>query len=105
MAINLLKQGMQNFVMLERRGFMGGTWCQNSYPGAQVDVQSPLYSLASEPYAWSQMFATQPELEAYTHRVIDKYQLRKKTALNCNVTRLTWLENERCWQVDMSNKS
>ncbi|MGB1318299.1 MAG: NAD(P)-binding protein, partial [Flavobacteriales bacterium] len=45
-AINLLKQGIDDFVMLERRGFMGGTWCQNTYPGAAVDVQSPLYSLS-----------------------------------------------------------
>jgi cation diffusion facilitator CzcD-associated flavoprotein CzcO len=99
-AINLLNQGTQHFVMLERRDFMGGTWCQNSYPGAQVDVQSPLYSLACEPYVWSQMFATQPELEAYTKKVIAKYKLRDKAILNFNVTRLTWLEDTLCWQID-----
>ena len=98
-AIHLLKQGITDFVMLERRNFMGGTWCQNSYPGAQVDVQSPLYSLASEPYEWSQMFATQPELETYTKQVIEKYQLRAKTQLNFNVAELKWLEESGCWQV------
>ncbi len=41
-AINLIKQGITDFLILERRDFMGGTWCQNSYPGAAVDVQSPL---------------------------------------------------------------
>ena len=30
-AINLLKRGITNFRILERRDFMGGTWCQNSY--------------------------------------------------------------------------
>lgn len=99
-AIHLLKQDQLDFVMLERRSFMGGTWCQNSYPGAQVDVQSPLYSLASEPQAWSQMFAEQAELEAYTNRVIDKYQLREKTVLNFNVIRLTWLDESRCWRIE-----
>ncbi|MDF1764692.1 MAG: NAD(P)-binding protein, partial [Oleibacter sp.] len=58
-AINLLKQGYSDFVMLERRNFMGGTWCQNTYPGAAVDVQSPLYSISHEPYPWKQMFANQ----------------------------------------------
>lgn len=98
-AIHLLQQGIENFVMLERRHFMGGTWCQNSYPGAQVDVQSPLYSLASEPYPWSQMFATQPELEAYTNQVIDKYKLRDKARLNFNVKQARWCDDSGCWLI------
>lgn len=99
-AINLLKQGIHDFVMLERRSFMGGTWCQNSYPGAQVDVQSPLYSLASEPYPWSQMFATQPELEAYTNQVIDKYHLRDKARLNFNVAHVRWCDDRQHWLIE-----
>jgi cation diffusion facilitator CzcD-associated flavoprotein CzcO len=98
-AINLLKQGISDFVMLERRAFMGGTWCQNSYPGAQVDVQSPLYSLAQEPYPWSQMFATQPELEAYTNGVIDKYGLRDKARLNFNVQQVRWCGETGYWLI------
>ena len=38
-AINLLRRGITDFRILERRDFMGGTWCQNSYPGAAVDVR------------------------------------------------------------------
>ncbi|WP_258240921.1 flavin-containing monooxygenase [Pseudidiomarina homiensis] len=101
-ALQLLRQGMTDFVMLERRAFMGGTWCQNSYPGAQVDVQSPLYSLASEPYPWSQMFAEQPELEAYTKQVLAKHRLADKTKLNTNVTELRWLDEPQQWQVTTS---
>ena len=37
-AINLLRRGITDVRILERRDFMGGTWCQNSYPGAAVDV-------------------------------------------------------------------
>ncbi len=42
-AINLKKCGIDNFKILERRSYVGGTWSQNSYPGAAVDVQSALY--------------------------------------------------------------
>ncbi|CAB0151342.1 Baeyer-Villiger monooxygenase [Pseudidiomarina piscicola] len=98
-ALQLKKRGINNFLMLERRGFMGGTWCQNSYPGAQVDVPSPLYSLASEPYPWSQMFAAQPELEAYTKHVLAKHELANKVHLNRTVTELRWLEERSCWQI------
>ncbi|OUS28218.1 monooxygenase [Gammaproteobacteria bacterium 45_16_T64] len=101
-AINLKKHGIEDFLILERRSFMGGTWCQNSYPGAAVDVQSPLYSISSEPYDWSQMFVEQKELEEYTNYVIDKHQLRSKTALDSNVTKTQWNEEEHVWEIHTS---
>ncbi len=102
-AINLLKKGIHDFKILERREFMGGTWCQNSYPGAAVDVQSPLYSISHEPYAWSQMFADQQELQKYTLHVIDKYKLKDKTITSCNVKKLQWHEDEQRWYVHTEN--
>ncbi|UTW47698.1 NAD(P)/FAD-dependent oxidoreductase [Bacterioplanoides sp. SCSIO 12839] len=100
-AIRLKEQGIDDFILLERREFMGGTWCQNSYPGAAVDVQSPLYSIESEPYDWSQMFAEQDELERYTNHVIDKHRLRDRTRTHSNVEKIQWLEAESLWQIDV----
>lgn len=102
-AINLRKRDIDDFVMLERRDFMGGTWCQNTYPGAAVDVQSPLYSLSFEPYQWTQMFAEQDELNEYTNYVIDKHGLREKTVLNTNVEEVRWDEEAKRWKVKSSN--
>jgi cation diffusion facilitator CzcD-associated flavoprotein CzcO len=102
-AINLLKNNIQDFCILERRNFMGGTWCQNTYPGAAVDVQSPLYSLSFEPYKWSQMFAEQSELEHYTNFVIDKYKLRDKTITNTNVESIKWKEDKKLWEITTQN--
>ncbi|MCG8670900.1 MAG: NAD(P)/FAD-dependent oxidoreductase [Pseudomonadales bacterium] len=99
-AINLKKMGIEDFLILERRDFVGGTWCQNTYPGAAVDVQSPLYSIASEPYDWSQMFAEQDELEEYTHHVIKKHQLESKTQLNADVKKVQWDENQKRWMIE-----
>jgi cation diffusion facilitator CzcD-associated flavoprotein CzcO len=99
-AMRLQEQGINDIRILERRDFMGGTWCQNSYPGAAVDVQSPLYSISSEPYAWSQMFAEQDELQRYTNRVIDKHGLREKTSLNANVKQVQWDDAAKRWVVE-----
>ncbi|GAB2908124.1 NAD(P)/FAD-dependent oxidoreductase [Rhodococcus aerolatus] len=96
-ATTLLRQGVEDLVILERRDFLGGTWCQNSYPGAAVDVQSPLYSLSFEPYPWTQMFAGQAELEEYTNHVLDKHGLRERTRLGAEVTGLRWTGDE--WEV------
>lgn len=98
-AIHLKKIGIQDFIILERRPFIGGTWCQNRYPGAAVDVASALYSIASEPYDWPQLFADQAELERYTHHVIDKHGLREKTRLKTKVIKVRWEGRTRCWII------
>ena len=102
-AMKLQKMGVTDYVMLERRDFMGGTWCQNTYPGAAVDVQSPLYSIEAEPYQWSQMFAEQAELQEYTNHVIDKNGLREKVRLNTSVESVAWDEQAQQWQVNTNN--
>lgn len=103
-ALKLKKQGNEDFLILERRDFMGGTWCQNTYPGAAVDVQSPLYSIESEPYDWSQMFAEQNELQLYTNHVIDKNNLRDKTQTGANVSKIEWHEADQAWQVHLRDQ-
>ena len=96
-AINLLRRGITDFRILERRDFMGGTWCQNSYPGAAVDVPSPLYSIADEPYPWTRMYAEQAELRDYTEHVIDRHRLRDHTVLGAEVVGAEW--DGEAWQV------
>lgn len=101
-AVALGREGIDDFVILERRDFVGGTWCQNSYPGAAVDVQSHLYSLSFEPYPWSQVFAAQDELEEYTNHVIDKYGLRERILLGRDVEDASWDDVAHHWTVRTS---
>jgi len=101
-AIELIKQQQNDFLMLERRDFMGGTWVQNSYPGAAVDVQSPLYSLSAVPFDWSQMYAERDELKAYTEHVIKHFRLRQKTRLNSMVTAMYWDAKQCHWKIEIN---
>ena len=102
-SVNLQKQGIDNFVLLERRAFMGGTWVQNSYPGAAVDVPSPLYSLSFEPYDWTEYYAGQSELNNYCEFIIAKYGLRERTHVNSNVTLIEWLPTDNVWQINTAD--
>ncbi|HYF46044.1 MAG TPA: NAD(P)-binding protein, partial [Acidimicrobiales bacterium] len=43
MGMKLKMAGEESFVILEREDRVGGTWRDNSYPGASCDVQSHLY--------------------------------------------------------------
>src|SRR3712207_8996410 len=47
-AVNLVKRGVDDFVLLEKGAGPGGTWWHNRYPGCEVDVTSELYSRSEE---------------------------------------------------------
>lgn len=98
-ALNLSKQGIVDFLILERRKFMGGTWSQNVYPGAAVDVPSPLYAISSEPYDWSQMYAEQHELNSYTKFIIEKHHLSEKAVTNTTVKKIQWDDTSQQWTI------
>jgi cation diffusion facilitator CzcD-associated flavoprotein CzcO len=74
MAIALKQDGMDDFVVFERAGDLGGTWRDNSYPGCACDIASVLYSYTDEQNPlWSRAFAPQAEIWAYMHEVADRH--------------------------------
>jgi len=40
MGINLVKAGLTNFKIYEKRSTIGGTWRENTYPGIACDIAS-----------------------------------------------------------------
>ena len=60
MGALLKRAGIDDFVILEREGGVGGTWHDNRYPGAGCDVPSQLYSFSFAPNPdWQQKYAEQ----------------------------------------------
>ena len=87
MGYELKCAGIESFVILERADGPGGTWRDNSYPGAACDVPSHLYSFSFEPNpAWTRFFAPQPEIRDYLRRCLDKFGLAAKVAYGREVT-------------------
>lgn len=69
-AVQLRRAGRTNFVVLEQSPGLGGTWWDNRYPGAHVDVPAPLYSFSFAPNPqWRRRFAAAPEIQAYMQAV------------------------------------
>src|SRR5438046_2157008 len=77
-GVLLKKVGIESFVILEKAGDVGGTWRDNTYPGAACDVPSHLYSFSFEPKAdWSQSFSPQEEIQDYLSHCVAKYDLAR----------------------------
>ena len=102
-AIRLQKKVINNFVLLERGSELGGTWQVNSYPGAEVDVPTSLYSVSFIPFPFKKTFSPQSELLEYTNHIIDKFDIRKQTKTNQTVTKLTYKEDEFLWHVEIES--
>lgn len=101
-AVRLQQKKFDDFVMLERNPEMGGTWQVNSYPGAEVDIPTSLYSISFIPYPFKKTFAPQSELLDYTNHIIDKFGLRKRARTNQAVTEVTYNEEELLWHVKVA---
>jgi cation diffusion facilitator CzcD-associated flavoprotein CzcO len=102
-AIALKKAGRHGFVMLEQSGGLGGTWWDNRYPGAHVDVPAPLYSFSFEPNPrWRQRFAAAPEIQAYMAHCADKYGLHPHLRLGQAVSAARFDDEAGRWIVDTS---
>ncbi len=102
-AVRLQKHHLNDFVLLERSSDLGGTWWDNSYPGAEVDIPTGLYSISFIPYPFKKRYAPQSELLAYTRHIVDKFRVREHTRTNQAVTRLTWDESQCLWQIEVES--
>jgi 4-hydroxyacetophenone monooxygenase len=101
-GIRLAQAGLP-FTIVEKNPGPGGTWWENSYPGARVDVGSHQYCFSFEPADhWSEYYCQQPELRDYFARVVDKYGLREHCRFATTVTAATWDEDTARWRVEIA---
>jgi len=102
-AVRLRRAGITDFVVLERRDSVGGTWRDNSYPGCACDVPSHLYSFSFAPNPdWPRNFSGQRHIRAYLERVADTFGLRPHLRLGSEVLRARWDGEELRWEVETS---
>lgn len=99
-AIQLLQNGIDNFVILEKASDVGGTWRENQYPGAACDVQSHMYSLSFAPKTdWSKRYAEAPEIFSYIQNLIAKFDLKKYIRFNQKVVSTRYQDASATWQI------
>jgi cation diffusion facilitator CzcD-associated flavoprotein CzcO len=85
---------------LEQSDGVGGTWRDNTYPGAACDVPSHLYSFSfAQKTDWSRRFAEQPEILSYAEDLVERYHLRPHLRLSTTVDEARFDEESGTWRL------
>ncbi len=100
-AIRLAEAGIP-FTVVEKNASVGGTWFENRYPGARVDVANHLYCYSFEPaHHWSEYFSRQKELQAYFEGCVDQHDLWQHFRFNTEVTGARFEDGSGEWTVQL----
>jgi cation diffusion facilitator CzcD-associated flavoprotein CzcO len=103
-GIELKRQGLEDFVIFERAGDVGGTWRDNRYPGCACDVQSHLYSFSFAPNPdWTHTYSPQPEIYDYLKRCARAFGLSAHIRLNHAVRAAAWDEGAQRWRIETTH--
>ena len=100
-AIRLQQAGIP-YTVIEKNAGVGGTWWENSYPGARVDVGNHFYCYSFEPSDhWTEYFARQPELQSYFSDVMHRHDVQQRVRFSTEVVSAVWEDD--AWTVTVRN--
>ncbi|HUO47233.1 MAG TPA: NAD(P)/FAD-dependent oxidoreductase [Acidimicrobiales bacterium] len=100
MAMQLERAGHHDYTIFEKNDGVGGTWRDNTYPGAACDVPSHLYSFSFERKVdWSRKFAEQPEILAYAESCADRHELRGHLRTSTEIASMAFDDAAGTWSL------
>ena len=102
-GVKLKSAGVHTFTIYESSLGIGGTWWDNTYPGAEVDVGSHLYSYSFKSHDWTRTHAQQAELQKYLEETVDEYGLRPHLELGVAVQSAHWDDDRHVWTVTLDD--
>jgi cation diffusion facilitator CzcD-associated flavoprotein CzcO len=92
--------GIERFRIFEKAQDVGGTWRENTYPGAACDIPSHLYSFSFAPNPrWSHTYSRQPEILEYLRSVARERGLVPHITFGAEIDEARWDADAARWIV------
>ncbi len=93
--------------MFEAGASLGGIWYWNSYPGARVDTECPVYQLTDpelyKDWNWTERYPGRDELVQYFKHVAKVWDLNKDITFNARVTAAHWNQAASQWDLQITH--
>ncbi len=101
-AIRFSRRQENDYVIIEKRPDVGGTWWDNRYPGVACDVPSHLYSYSFErKYKWPETYSAGHVIQGYLRHTAEKYGILSKIQFDTQMDSAAWKEGK--WHVTLSD--
>ena len=100
LGIRLKQLGIDCFTIFEKADRLGGTWRDNTYPGAACDVPAFSYCFSFEQKTdWSRKWAPQEEIRDYMDHCARKYDVLRHIRFGSEVTGARWDDDAAAWRI------
>ncbi|PXX60196.1 cation diffusion facilitator CzcD-associated flavoprotein CzcO [Nocardia tenerifensis] len=104
-AIRLKQKGIDGFAIFERGDAIGGTWRDNTYPGAACDIPSRLYSYSFAPNPdWSHTYSGSDEILGYIEAMAAEFGLGPHFRFEHNVSGIVFDEDAGQWEITIDGR-
>lgn len=103
MAIEISRHELGSYLILEKRSHLGGTWRDNTYPGAACDVKATLYHFSFAPWTWSRAYPQQEEILTYMEKVATDFDVATHIHYDAEVVEARWNDTEQRWDVSCAD--
>ncbi len=103
MAIALRRAGIDDFLIVDKAGELGGIWRDNTYPGLACDVPANLYSYSFRPWNWSRRFPPRQEILAYLRALADENGLKPRMRFGAGVASARFDEPRARWTLTLTS--
>jgi cation diffusion facilitator CzcD-associated flavoprotein CzcO len=97
----LHREGVDDYLLLEKADQLGGTWYHNTYPDCGCDIPTPLYQFRFRMNPqWSQLFAERDEIHRYLLTVAEENDVGRHARFGVEVIDARWNEEAARWRVE-----
>jgi cation diffusion facilitator CzcD-associated flavoprotein CzcO len=100
LGIQLRRAGIHGFTIYEKAQRIGGTWRDNTYPGAACDVPAMAYCFSFEQKTdWSRKWAPQSEILEYMEHCARKYGILPHVRFGTEIVSARFDEDAALWRL------
>ncbi|CAM5216968.1 Catio diffusion facilitator CzcD-associated flavoprotein CzcO OS=Ureibacillus acetophenoni OX=614649 GN=SAMN05877842_108111 PE=3 SV=1 [Ureibacillus acetophenoni] len=98
-----------NVRVIEAADGVGGTWYWSRYPGARCDSDSIYYNFTFsedlyKKWRWPERYSAQPDILRYLNFVADELDLRKDIQFETRVTKASFNDDKKVWEIETDTK-
>ena len=94
----------KDYLILESRDQLGGTWDLFRYPGIRSDSDMTTMGFRFKPWKGEKLVAEGGAILNYLHEIADENNIKDKIQYHSHVNSVSWSSEEARWTIEYKNK-